>query len=175
MPEANVNIVDIQQHIPWVEQTKSLEWDHASLRPCCRKYETNPTSLRLLNNISIFDAGQPNLVGWSHPTGLEPHIEGRPREAFGQFRQTVHFERPCSSGVVSSDRLFIVDLFPCTTAVGLPSPAVQVRHLVPVFSYPQPFTSSRSKNTSFTENSLTVEENMWTRKVAPRVRETLSE
>ena len=40
---------------------------------------------------------------------------------------------------------YMVDLFPCTTAIGIPSPAAQVRSLEPKSSYPQSPTFRKIK------------------------------
>ena len=95
----------------------------------------------LLSNILIPETAdvQRNLVGWCDLTGLELYSQGS-------------YEKPVvGSGKLGGSKISavldkspdtayecMIDLLRCTTAIGVPSPVVQVRSLEPVSIYHQP-------------------------------------
>ena len=90
----------------------------------------------LLSNALVPEAAdiQPNSVGWRHITRLEPYFQGsREKSVVGPGKlnapkDSVVLDKPSTTAYD-----YIIDIFPCTTAVVIPSPAGQVRPLEPLW------------------------------------------
>ena len=81
---------------------------------------------------------QPNLAGWRRLVGLEPYFLGSHENyvvglgKFGAPKDTAVVDKSPATAYT-----YMVDLFPCTSGIGIPSPAVQVWSQEPRSSYPQ--------------------------------------
>ena len=70
---------------------------------------------------------QPNLVEWCHLTRFEPYFQGSHEKSvvcpgkLGAPKDSTFLDK---SPVTAYENM--VDIFPCTTAVGIPSPALHV-------------------------------------------------
>ena len=72
----------------------------------------------------------PNLDGWGHFTRLEPYFQGsHEKSVIGSGKLGAPKNPAVLDKSPATAYEYTVDVFPCTTAIGMPSTAVQVRPL----------------------------------------------
>ena len=103
----------------------------------------------LLGNALVPEAAdiQPKSLGWRHLTRLEPYFQdSHEKSVVGPGKLGAPKDPAVMDKSPATAYKYMVDLLPCTTGIGIPSPAVQVRSLEPRSSYPQfPFFSRKVK------------------------------
>ena len=74
---------------------------------------------------------QANSVGWRDLTKLEPYFQGsHEKSVIGPGKLGAPKDPVVLDKSLATAYEYMVDLFPCTTAIGIPSPEVQVRSLI---------------------------------------------